>query len=116
MWNWLFVPFISFVLAFPALAAEVNVLSGGAIEPGLVAAADVFRKETGNEVKIKFAPAPEIRQRVGSGETHDVVIAPPAVLDDIVKSGKLDGKARVLVGRVGIGVAVHDGAPERERS
>jgi len=116
MWNWLFVPVVSFVFAFPALAAEVNVLSGGAIEPGLVAAADAFRKETGNEVKIRFAPAPEIRQRVGSGETPDVVIAPPAILDDLVKSGKLDGKARVLVGRVGIGVAVRDGVTKPDIS
>ncbi len=116
MLNWLFVPIFSFVLAFPALAAEVNVLSGGAVEPGLVAAADAFRKETGNEVKIKFATAPAIRQRVSSGETFDVVVAPPAVLDEIVKSGKLDGKARVPVGRVGIGVAVRDGAPKPDIS
>ena len=116
MWNWLFVPVVSFLFAFPALAAEVNVLSGGAIEPGLVAAADAFRKVTGNEVKIKFAPAPEIRQRVGSGETPDMVIAPPAVLDELVKSGKLDGTVRVLVGRVGIGVAVRDGAPKPDIS
>jgi molybdate transport system substrate-binding protein len=112
----LFVPVISFVLAFPAFAAEVNVLSGGAVEPGLVATADAFRKETGNEVKIKFAPAPEIRQRVGSGETPDVVIAPPAILDELVKSGKLDGTARMLVGRVGIGVAIRNGAPKPDIS
>jgi molybdate transport system substrate-binding protein len=116
MWNWLFVQVVSFVFALPALAAEVNVLSGGAVEPGLIAAAGAFHKETGDEVKIKFAPAPEIRQRVYAGETPDVVIAPPAVLDELVKSGKLDGKARVLVGRVGIGVAVRDGAPKPDIS
>ena len=59
MWNWLFVPFVSLVFAFPAFATEVHVLSAGAVEPGLVVAADTFRKETGNEVKINYATAPE---------------------------------------------------------
>jgi ABC-type molybdate transport system substrate-binding protein len=94
MWNWFFVPFLSCAFAFPAFATEVHVLSGGAVEPRLVAAADAFRKETGDEVKISFATAPEIRRRVNAGETPDVVIAPPAVLDEITKSGKLDRDAR----------------------
>lgn len=92
-------------------AAEVNILSAGAIEPGLRAAADLFRKETGTEVVIKFATAPVIRQRVGSGESADVVLAPPAVIDELVKAGKLNAEGRVGVGRVGVGVAVRNGAP-----
>ena len=35
--------------------SEIDVLSGAAIEPGLLAAADIFRKRTGNIVNIKFA-------------------------------------------------------------
>jgi molybdate transport system substrate-binding protein len=116
MWNWLFVLFVSFAFASPALATEIRVLSGGAVEPGLVAAADAFRKETGNEPKIGFATAPEIRQRVGAGEIPDVVIAPPAVLDAVAKTGKFDSEARVEVGRVGIGIAVRDGVPKPDIS
>jgi molybdate transport system substrate-binding protein len=53
---------------------------------------------------------------VGSGEAPDVVIAPPAVLDELAKSGKVDSKARVPVGRVGIGVAIREGAPKPDIS
>jgi molybdate transport system substrate-binding protein len=116
MWNCLFVPFVSFVFAFPAFATEVHVLSGGAVEPGLVVAADAFGKETGNEVKISFATAPEIRRRLDAGGTPDVVIAPHSVLDEVTKSGKLDSEARIEVGRVGIGVAVRDGVPKPDIS
>jgi molybdate transport system substrate-binding protein len=116
MCSWVFVPIVSLAFTFPVLGAEVHVLSGGALEPGLVIAIDAFHKETGNEAKISFATAPEIQRRVGAGETPDVVIAPPAVLDAIVKSGKLEGRARVEVGRVGIGVAVRDGAPKPDIS
>jgi molybdate transport system substrate-binding protein len=93
-------------------------LSGGAIEPGLLAAVEAFRKESGHQVNVKFATAPQIRERVGGGtEKPDVLLAPPAVIDELMKSGKLDAQGRrVSVGRVGVGVAVRDGAPRPDIS
>jgi molybdate transport system substrate-binding protein len=99
-----------------ARAAEITVMSGAAVEAGLVIAAETFRKQTGNDVRIVFATTPEIRKRVAGGETPDVVIAPPAALDDLVKSGKIDGTARVPVGRVGVGVVIREGAPKPDIS
>src|SRR5271166_4267742 len=88
----LFPMLVSLLAGGSALGAEISVLSGGAVEPGLVAAAEAFRKETGTEVKIKFATAPAIRQQVGAGEKADVVIAPPAVIEELMNSGKLEGQ------------------------
>ena len=99
-----------------ARAAEITVMSGAAVEAGLVVAAEAFRKQAGNHVRIVFATTPEIRRRIGAGETPDVVIAPPAALDDLVKSGKIDGTARVPVGRVGVGVVIRAGAPKPDIS
>src|SRR5215468_5278074 len=107
---------LGLLAAGPALAAEINIISAGAVEPGVVAAADAFRKETGTEVKIKFATAPAIQQRVGGGEAADVVIAPPAVIEELAKAGKLDGSGRAAVGRVGVGVLVRDGASKPDVS
>ena len=90
---------------------EIDVLSGAAVEPGLVAATDIFRKRTGHNVTIAFATTPEIRRLFATGASPDVVIAPPGALDDLAQSGKVDGTARVLLGRVGIGVVIRDGAP-----
>jgi molybdate transport system substrate-binding protein len=94
----------------PAAAAEVKVLSAGALEPGMKAAAAEFQKASGHAVKITFNTAPQIRKRIGDGEVHDVVIAPPAVIDEFSKAGKL-AQERANVGRVGMGVAVRPGAP-----
>ena len=102
--------------ATPAFAAEIDIVSAGAVEPGVTAAAEAFRKETGTDVKIKFATAPAIRERVGGGEAADVVIAPPALIDELAKAGKLDGSARAAVGRVGVGVVVRDGAAKPDVS
>lgn len=90
---------------------SINVLSGAAVEPGLVAATDAFRKRTGNDVKITFATTPEIRRLFSAGATPDVVIAPPSALDELAKSGKVDSGAQAVLGKVGIGVVIRDGGP-----
>lgn len=91
-------------------AAEITVLSAGAVEPGLKAAAAVFQKESGHTVKITFNTTPAIRKRVEGGETFDVLIAPPAAVKEFTAGGKVDDGG-VNLGRVGSGIAVRQGAP-----
>ena len=93
-----------------ALADELQVLSAGAIEPGLKAAVAAFEKQTGHVAKITFNTAPELRKRMDSNPAFDVVIAPPTVIADFAAASKL-AETRANVGRVGMGVTVRDGAP-----
>lgn len=102
-----------------AHADEIRVLSAGAIEPGLRAAAAAFDRETGHVTTLTFNTAPALRRRMGLGleagaavpeAAFDVVIAPPAVLGEFADAGKL-AEGRANVGRVGMGVTVRDGAP-----
>src|SRR2546428_12186325 len=95
-------------LAGSAMAAEIRVLSAGAVEPGLRAAAAAFQKQSGHTVNIAFNTAPEIRKRIGAGEAFDVVIAPPAALDEF--AGKVAAD-RANLGRGGLGVAGRAAAP-----
>jgi molybdate transport system substrate-binding protein len=52
-----------------------------------------------------------MQKRLGSGESVDVVIAPPGVVGDLVKTGKAAATDLVTVGRIGVGVMVRTGAP-----
>ena len=99
-----------------ALAGEVHVMSGQAVEAGLIVVADAFRRQTGTEVKITYATTPQMRERLAAGGTSDVVIAPPALLEELTKAGKIQGTGHVAVGRVGVGVAVRKGAPKPDIS
>jgi molybdate transport system substrate-binding protein len=99
------------LLAAGAARAELKVLSAGAVEPGLRAAADEFHRQGGEGVALTFATPATIRKRVGDGEAADVVIAPPWVLGELQKEGRLAAGAPVPLGRVGVGVIVRDGAP-----
>jgi molybdate transport system substrate-binding protein len=93
-----------------AHAADVAVLSAGAVEPGLKPVLAVFERESGHHVTLNFATAPQIRERVASGAAQpDLVIAPSAVLDELGAAAKVDTAARISIGRVGIGIAVRPG-------
>jgi len=91
-------------------AAEITVLSGGAVEPGLNAAAAAFQKETGHTVKITYNTTPQIRKRITAGDVFDVVLAPPAAVKEFAAAGKVEAGG-VDVGKVGSGVVVRPGAP-----
>lgn len=95
-----------------AFAAELRVLSAGAVEPGLRPALAAFEKASGNTVLLTFAAAPQIRPMLESGGAFDVVIAPTAVLDELAKSSAIDTDVsqRIPIGRVGVGVVVRPGA------
>jgi molybdate transport system substrate-binding protein len=92
------------------MAIEIKLLSAGAVKPGLVKVIEAFQHESGYKVDVTFATAPEIRKRIGGGEKPDVVLAPPALLDDLLKSGKNTAAERATVGRIGVGVMVHNDA------
>ena len=93
-----------------AHAADVVLLSAGAVEPGLKPVLAAFERESSHRVTLNFATAPQIRERVANGAVQpDVVIAPSAVLDELATAAKVDTAARVSIGRVGIGVAVRPG-------
>lgn len=89
-------------------AADLTVISAGAVEPGLKAAASAFTRATGHAVKVEFNTPGQIRERLAGGETFDVLIAPPPIVEEMRKSGKAEADG-VTLGRVGSGVAVRPG-------
>lgn len=86
---------------------QLKVLSGGAVKRGVARVATEFERQTGTRVAVEFATAPEIRKRVAAGETADVFVVPPAVMDEFQKQGAILPDGRGLVGRSRVGVVVH---------
>ena len=104
---------IGIVLGFvvSAQAAEVKVLSAGAVEPGIEAFAHQLKRDTGHDLKVLFNTAPQIAKRLAAGEVYDILISPPAAVDQAIKDGKAVAEGRARVGRVGGGVHVRSNAP-----
>lgn len=102
--------FSVWVVTVGAHAAEVTVLSAGAVEPGLHRFAAVVKRELGHELKIQFNTAPQIAKRLAANETYDMLISPPPAITGAMQGGKAVAETRVPVGRVGAGMVVRKGA------
>jgi molybdate transport system substrate-binding protein len=93
-----------------ASAAEISVLSAGAVEGGLVRLIEQFRQTTGHIVRVQYGTSPELTEHLAAAQSADVLIAPAAVMDRAIADRKVAGDTRATVGRVGIGVIVRAGA------
>jgi molybdate transport system substrate-binding protein len=95
-----------------AAADDLKVLSAGAVEPGLSKLVEQFTRETRKKVKVQYATAPQLNRRLSGGELADVLIAPPGVMNEQLRRGRIDEAAHFVIGRVGVGVVVRLGSPE----
>jgi molybdate transport system substrate-binding protein len=89
---------------------SITLLSAGAIEPGLVEATQTFGRQHPCDVQITWATTPMIRERIASGYQADILVVPPAAVNDFAAAGHVPGRS-VYLGRVGVGIGVRTGAP-----
>jgi len=92
--------------------ANLKILSAGAVKRGVARVAAAFENGTGHKVDIEFTPVPEVRRRMAAGETADLVVASPAVLDELAALGRIDAASRGFLGRSRVGVVIHADAPQ----
>src|SRR5947208_3973192 len=96
-------------LARPAWAAEVRVLNANALTIALRALA---AEHTGNQVTFISGSPGQIQQKVDAGEKFDLLIMPTPALAALDTAGKLAAGTRRALVRVGIGIAIREGAPK----
>ena len=90
------------LFAARAEAAEVKVLSAGAVRAVVTEVADVFAKESGHSVKGTFGTVGVVRGKLAAGEPADVVIATDAAIDEMAKQGLVVAGTRTDIARVAL--------------
>jgi molybdate transport system substrate-binding protein len=96
--------------------SALKVLSAGAVKRGVARIAEDFERSTGTRVTVEFATGPEVRRRIEGGEAADVIVAPPAIMDEFAKAGKIVIESRGFVGRSRMGVVMHASARKPDLS
>jgi molybdate transport system substrate-binding protein len=91
-----------------ARAETLKVLTAGAFKPVLQALVPQF-EAAGRELQWDNDTVGGLVKRIEAGESFDVVIASPAALDALGKSGKIAGGG-IALAEVGVGMAVREGA------
>jgi len=99
-----------------AVAAELKVLSGGAVKAALTELSETWGRETGNRVTITYATTGASLQKLAAGEPADVVVLTTEAIDQLASKGTVIAGTRADVARVGIGVAVRAGSPQPDIS
>jgi len=96
-------------------AAEIKVVTVGALQNGLKPLATEYAKESGNQVNYTFTNPANLKNVLAGGQFDAIIAAAPSV-EELDKSGSLQTGSRVKAVRVGIGAAVRDGAPKPDVS
>jgi len=103
---------LGIALARPAWAAEIRVLNANALTIALRELAAEHTKQTGTQVTFIFGSPGQIQQKVDTGEKFDLLIMPTPALAALDTAGKLAAGTRRALVRVGIGIAIREGAPK----
>ena len=100
------------LLTTGAHAAEIKILSAVAMKSALDDLAAQFERSTGHTVRLAYATAGIVRDRIRDGETIDVAILPRSAFDPLVTQGKLVPGTATVIARSLVAVAVPAGSPK----
>jgi len=95
-----------------AHSADLKVFTSRAISTVLAEIGPEFEKISGHKLNVITGLSSEFVARINGGEAFDVVAAPPAALDALIKSGKVAADSKTNLARSWYGVAVRAGAPK----
>jgi molybdate transport system substrate-binding protein len=97
-------------------AADIRVYTSGAPSAVQKAIAVKFTAATGHHVLFTAAVLKDIRKQLSGGDKPDLLVLPSPTIEALDKDGALRSDSKVRLVRVGIGVAVKDGAPSPDIS
>ena len=94
-----------------ASAAELKVISAGAVRGVVGGMIDDYSKTTGHKFDFTTGPTGFLRDTIASGKPADLIIASSPLMGELEKTGKMMPGSRVEIGRIGLGVVIREGAP-----
>ena len=113
------IPFLAAALLLasrPAMSAEVKVLTAGAMKSVVLALQGGFEVASGHRLVVDHDTAGGLVKRIEAGEAFDMAIITPAAIDGLIGKGKIVAGSRAAVAKVGVGIAVKEGAPKPDLS
>jgi molybdate transport system substrate-binding protein len=102
--------------AGPAASADIKVLSAGAFKAVVLALQPGFESASGHRLVVDNDTAGGLAKRIEAGEAFDMAIITPGAIDALIKNGKIVDGSRIAVAKVGVGVAVKEGAAKPDLS
>jgi len=92
--------------------AEIKVLSTMAVRSVMEQILPEFKSATGHTVSIAYETSNLMAERIRNGESADLAILTPALIDALAKQGSIVRGSNVALASSGVGVAVCAGTPK----
>jgi molybdate transport system substrate-binding protein len=105
-----FVAVLAALFAAPAGAADLKVISAGAVRGLIAQIIEDYSHQTGQKFDFTIGTTGQLRTVITSGQHADLIIVSIPLMEELEKTGKLMPGSRADLGRVGIGVTVREGA------
>jgi molybdate transport system substrate-binding protein len=100
--------------ASPAGAADLKVISAGAVRGLIAQIIDDYSQKTGQKFDFTIGTTGQLRNVIASGQPADLIIVSTPLMGELEKTGKFIPGSRADLGRVGIGVVIPDSAAAPE--
>ncbi len=97
-------------LPVSATAAELKVISAGAVRGVIGGMIDDYSKQTGIKFNFTTGPTGLLRETIAKDAPADLIIASAPLMAELESTGKIMPGSRVDFGRIGLGVVVREGA------
>jgi len=88
----------------------LRLLCAGAAHGVVAASVPRWTEETGLRLDARFGPVGGLKEALLGGAPCDVFVATAAIVDELVGTGRLEGRSRIALGRVATGIAIRDGS------
>ena len=105
---------IASLAAAGAGAAELKVISAGAVRGVLKGMIDDYARLSGHTFNFTIGSTGQLREVIASGQPADLLIAASAVMDELEKTGGMIAGSRVDLGAIGVGVVLREGVTKAD--
>jgi len=107
----LLIAVIAMLAGAPSQAAELKVISAGAVRGLIAQIIEDYSAQSGQKFDFTIGTTGQLRNIIASGQHADLIICSAPLMAELEKIGKFLPNSRSELGRVGIGVAVREGGP-----
>src|SRR3979409_522812 len=91
------------LFAAPATAADLKVISAGAVRGLIAQIIEDYTRQTGQKFDFTIGTTGQLRNIIAPGKHAALIIASAPLMGELEKTGKMTPGSRADLGRVGIG-------------
>ena len=102
--------------ARPAWAAEIGVLCSNGLQSVMEALRPRFEAASGDRIDVVFGASNVLKERIDGGAAFDLTVLTPALIEQLIQSGRVARGSERTIARAGLGLAVRAGAPRPDIS